>query len=116
MLTPEQARDLVDWAGSQRGAAAAIGVVHSTIQRWLDPEVAERHRERNRTLHRERYADPERRERRRRSLRAVNRRRRVRLKDAGTCTRCGKEPLTTEAYCWNCLNQIEEARTLAIAI
>lgn len=38
MLTPEQAQDLVKWAGSQHAAGRAIGVHRSTIRGWLYPE------------------------------------------------------------------------------
>lgn len=37
-LTPEQAADVVDWAGDRSAAARAIGVPRSTFVYWLDPE------------------------------------------------------------------------------
>lgn len=42
MLTPEQAQDLVDHFGSQKGAARAIGVAPNTFVYWLDPETTKR--------------------------------------------------------------------------
>lgn len=44
MLTPAQARDLIDHFGGQRAAARAVGVHHSTVRYWTDPDFAERHR------------------------------------------------------------------------
>ena len=38
MLTPDQAKDLVTWAGSQRAAARAVDVPRTTFQGWLNPE------------------------------------------------------------------------------
>lgn len=53
MLSPEEARQLVERKGNISAAARAIGVPRSTFQYWLDPEV-------DRERHRRRYhADPE---------------------------------------------------------
>jgi predicted amidophosphoribosyltransferase len=35
-------------------------------------------------------------------------------KDAGLCGRCGKNPPLTEAVCWDCLNEMEEAKSCRI--
>lgn len=64
MLTPEQARDLVAWAGSQRRAAAVAGVAQSTVFYWLKPEARRADYPKSRARQRERYqADPGYRER-----------------------------------------------------
>lgn len=42
LLTPDQARDLVRWAGGQSKAADEIGVHRSTLRAWLDPEANRR--------------------------------------------------------------------------
>lgn len=36
--TPEQAQDLVEWAGTTSDAAREIGVPRSTVAHWLNPE------------------------------------------------------------------------------
>lgn len=38
MLSQEQARDLVEWAGSEWAASRATGIPRSTLKYWLDPE------------------------------------------------------------------------------
>jgi hypothetical protein len=103
MLTPEQVRDLVEWAGSQRAAARAIGVDCRTVYRWL-------HIEEVRRSDRERTADPRRRE----QTRAAHRRMRRRRIAQGLCSRCGQEQLLGAAACWTCLNEMEANRALAI--
>ena len=53
MLTPDQARDLVDHFGGVRAAGRGIGVDNTTVLYWLDPE-------RKRAKERDRYhANPE---------------------------------------------------------
>ena len=39
MLTPEQARDLAEWAGSISAAAREVCVANSTFHVWLNPEA-----------------------------------------------------------------------------
>jgi transcriptional regulator with XRE-family HTH domain len=51
MLTPEQTRDLVDWAGTQRRAGEAAGVQQSTIWTWLHPERARAQKNKYRRWH-----------------------------------------------------------------
>lgn len=36
-LTPDQARQLIEWAGGQRAAAREVGVAQSTVAYWLKP-------------------------------------------------------------------------------
>lgn len=74
MLTPGQARDLVEHFGGQRPAARAIGVASTTLRYWLDPEP---HRARVDAFRVERIADPEWAERRRAQHRARERDRRA---------------------------------------
>lgn len=38
MLSPEQARDLVEHFGAKKAAAQVVGVDESTVRHWLDPE------------------------------------------------------------------------------
>jgi hypothetical protein len=91
MLTPEQAQDLVDWAGSLRAAGRATGVKWETIRYWRTPELS---RERDR---------------RRRPSKYRNRRRR---KEAGLCRNC-PEPLLTETLCWTCASKHAESTALS---
>lgn len=64
LLTPEQARELVDYFGSQRAAARATGIAQSTLSRCLHPEDRERRYRLDRAYQRERYhTDPDYRER-----------------------------------------------------
>jgi hypothetical protein len=96
-LTPQQARDLIAWAGSQRRAASAVGVPRSTLWTWLYPE---RNREQSRRWAAENFTH-------------VHQKRLQRyydLRDAGLCITC-KKPRLSESRCWNCLNQKEQART-----
>jgi len=48
-------------------------------------------------------------ERRREQWREARRRRYWAAKDRGVCTRCGA-PLLSDAYCWDCLDQMEVTR------
>ena len=79
-LTPEQARDLVEWAGGIRPAAREAGIAHSTLVDWLDPEArrerqrAARARDIDRARQREREAKRRRRERDPEGTRAYQRR------------------------------------------
>jgi hypothetical protein len=105
--TPEQARDLIVYFGSQRAAARAAGVAQSAIWGWLYPELA---RERSLASYHRRALDADylarRRERARRSYYAA--------RAAGRCVHCGSSDLLSEACCWDCLNKKEEAYALAL--
>lgn len=42
MLTPDEARALIEQHGSIAAAARVVGVAHSTFSYWLDPEPTRR--------------------------------------------------------------------------
>jgi hypothetical protein len=56
MLTPEQARDLIAHFGGIHGAARAVGVSHTAIRYWSDPDWAEAKRAKSRRNY---HANPE---------------------------------------------------------
>jgi hypothetical protein len=108
--TPEQARDLVAWAGGQGAAARAVGAHPSAFAYWLSPEKRrERSRERMRRL-RKQYTDDARcgncgkprAAGRIRCVRCLNRDRARRKKkadarkSAGLCVQCGEPAVTVE--------------------
>jgi hypothetical protein len=95
MLTPEQAQDLVDWAGTNVAAARIAGVGESTIRYWRDPEQKRANSLKHSLTDYRRY--PERRKKRVQE-------RRARRKANGLCVECG-EPGLTEIYCWTCASK-----------
>lgn len=69
MLSPEEARQLVEREGNISAAARSIGAPRSSFKYWLDPEAVREH-------HRRRYhADPEPKKQERRRYYAENRER-----------------------------------------
>jgi hypothetical protein len=117
-LSPEEARVAVELFGSERKAAAALGVGRNAIRYWLDPELARKriredrinNPEQHRRYRERRAKDPDYRKRHR----EMERERRCRLRDAGLCTRCGTQPLLSSSRCWDCLSKEEDQRALAI--
>jgi hypothetical protein len=110
MLTPEQARDLVEHFGSKSAAARAIGVPRQTFLRWCDPEASRRgnatyyaaHRDQLRATQQQRRREMSANEREREY--AQNREYKRARQDAGLCVTCGS-PRLSERYCWDCLNE-----------
>lgn len=107
--TPEQARELVEFFGSQRKAAEAVGYSASTIRNWLDPEKARArdvaraaNQEKYRAYHRARYAANQ------EKRLAYHRARYYRSKAAGRCVKCG-DVAVTETRCWTCADKQKEA-------
>jgi hypothetical protein len=109
-LTPDQAGDLVRWAGSQRAAARATGVCQSSISHWLNPEAARRRHRRRWDDGRDWHQQPENHDRKL----ATQRERYYRLRDQGLCTKCG-EPIMTETLCWDCVTKKEDSALLTQA-
>jgi hypothetical protein len=103
MLTPEQTRDLVDWAGTNVAAGSVVGVNESTIRYWLDPGPLRAQSAEHSLNDYHRHSE-------RRKARVQQRR--GRLKASGICVACGKEPRLTEIYCWTCTEKNNERQRL----